>query len=232
MIKGQLNSGIELEKKKVSLNDWIEFPALIKLLPEVNGKNILDLGCGTGETAMYLAKKGAKVFGVEASREMIKYCPKHKNIKYYNLHAEKISFKKEFFDIAVCEMLLDNIKNIEKPLKKIHYCLKKNGMLLISLPHPFRYSFNKKSWNDVKDLELIGYFDERKIESDWEGNKVIHYHKKLETIFNTLIKEGFKVIKFLEPEPLKGFKKINKDLFEYYSKIPFAILFKCVKSSQ
>ena len=105
-------------------------------------------------------------------------------------------------------------------------------MLLISLPHPFRYSFNKKSWNDVKDLELIGYFDERKIESDWEGNKVIHYHKKLETIFNTLIKEGFKVIKFLEPKPLKGFKKINKDLFEYYSKIPFAILFKCVKSSQ
>jgi len=218
-----------IRNTKTSLNDWIEQPALIKLLPELKGKTVLDLGCGTGETTLLLAKRGAKVHAVEASKSMLNYCPKHDNIIYYNLKAEDIKFEKEFFDLTISELLLDNVKDIKTVLQKMYYSLKRDGQLLISIPHPFRYAFNKKSWDDV-NITIGDYFKERVIRGDWEGNIVIHYHRTLETIINLLINTGFNIVRVSEPKPLNGFKKVNKKLYYFYSKIPFVILFKCIKS--
>ncbi len=157
-----------IRKNKSSLNDYVEFPAMKKLLPTVKGKKVLDVGCGTGEMSIYLAKKGAQVSAVEASAEMLVYCTQHKNIKYYNVTAENMSFKKEYFDIIISELIIDHLKNIKKVLKKLHYSLKKKGELLISIPHPFRKTFKKKSWTDVRNPKLVGYFNERRVVSDWE----------------------------------------------------------------
>jgi 2-polyprenyl-3-methyl-5-hydroxy-6-metoxy-1,4-benzoquinol methylase len=41
------------------------------LLPDVQGKTILDLGCGTGRIARHLARRGALVRGIDFSPEMI-----------------------------------------------------------------------------------------------------------------------------------------------------------------
>ena len=47
-------------------------------------KTILDLGCGTGQHAKYWADKGIKVIGVDQSKEMLRFVPKHKNIIRWN----------------------------------------------------------------------------------------------------------------------------------------------------
>jgi len=46
-------------------------PAFFNLVGNVRGKQILDLACGEGSNARILARKGAKVVGVDFSKKMI-----------------------------------------------------------------------------------------------------------------------------------------------------------------
>ena len=46
-------------------------PAMFELLGEISGKRILDLGCGGGYNTRIMARKGAKVSGVDFSKKMI-----------------------------------------------------------------------------------------------------------------------------------------------------------------
>lgn len=43
----------------------------------LSGKNILDLGCGTGRDSLYFFNKGFTVTSVDGSKSMIEHCKKH-----------------------------------------------------------------------------------------------------------------------------------------------------------
>ena len=57
-------------------NAYLERPATISLLSEVNGKIVLDAGCGPGSLAEWLLDQGATVIGVDASPSMVKHAHK------------------------------------------------------------------------------------------------------------------------------------------------------------
>ena len=49
-----------------------EHADLVALLPDVNGRRVLDLGCGAGQLARHLATRGAaEVIGVDVSERML-----------------------------------------------------------------------------------------------------------------------------------------------------------------
>ncbi len=52
----------------VNYNEYVDF---FKSLKELNGANILDLGCGTGDISILLSKIGANVLGLDKSCEML-----------------------------------------------------------------------------------------------------------------------------------------------------------------
>jgi 2-polyprenyl-3-methyl-5-hydroxy-6-metoxy-1,4-benzoquinol methylase len=49
-----------LERFGVGWECGAEHADLLALLPDVNGQRVLDLGCGAGQLAHYLATRGAK----------------------------------------------------------------------------------------------------------------------------------------------------------------------------
>ena len=58
----------ELRKRKVNANTLFEIPALFSLMPDLSGKDVLDLGCGFGEHCKAFVEKGAKkVVGIDIS---------------------------------------------------------------------------------------------------------------------------------------------------------------------
>ncbi|MBA2394746.1 MAG: methyltransferase domain-containing protein [Ktedonobacteraceae bacterium] len=48
-------------------------PVLFSLLGDVTGKTILDAGCGQGYLCRLLARKGAKVTGIEPAESWFNY---------------------------------------------------------------------------------------------------------------------------------------------------------------
>jgi SAM-dependent methyltransferase len=54
-------------------NAELEFPATSSLIPNVEGKRVLDAGCGTGFYTKWLVEQGADVLGVDVSEKMLSH---------------------------------------------------------------------------------------------------------------------------------------------------------------
>jgi len=80
----------KLRERDDNANVLFEMPALFSLLPELKGKNVLDLGCGFGEHCMHMAQAGAcKVVGIDISEKMLQVARAENaapNIVYYQRH--------------------------------------------------------------------------------------------------------------------------------------------------
>lgn len=127
-------------------NDWtrdnLNNPAMFKMLGNIRRKRILDLGCGEGYNARIMAKKGAKVRGVDFSKKMIDLAVKEEKrnklgIDYHASDACNLRmFKNKTFDIVVCFMALQDIKDYKGAIKEVSRVLKKHGRFVFVIPHP------------------------------------------------------------------------------------------------
>jgi SAM-dependent methyltransferase len=50
---------------------WRSWSEALDLLPPLDGRIVLDLGCGIGDQAAELAKRGARVIGIDANDELL-----------------------------------------------------------------------------------------------------------------------------------------------------------------
>jgi 2-polyprenyl-3-methyl-5-hydroxy-6-metoxy-1,4-benzoquinol methylase len=57
-------------------NEFLEVPWMIKAVGNINGKCLLDIGCGAGVHAKKYLAKGAKVWGIDISKTMIELAKK------------------------------------------------------------------------------------------------------------------------------------------------------------
>ena len=85
----------KIRKRKSNANDLFEAPALFSLLSDLQGKTILDLGCGVGGHCFEFVNRGAKkVVGIDISKKMLEVAEKenhHSKITYLNLPMESLS---------------------------------------------------------------------------------------------------------------------------------------------
>lgn len=100
------------------------------------GKKVLDVGCGTGNFAALVAKKGAKrVLGIDYADEAIKIAQeahKRKNLEFNKSDVSKISEK---FDVIVSIGTLEHMDNPLKVLKQFKKQLRPNGKIILTNPN-------------------------------------------------------------------------------------------------
>jgi len=195
-------------------NELLEFPTTLKLLGNIKGKKILDLGCGPGIHAKKMHRLGAIVKGIDFSKELISIAKKEApEIEFKVGDMEKLSYKNNEFDIVVSCLAMGHLNNWGKALKETKRVLKKGGIFVFSIANPVTDKFVKKRWFFRRFRELKGYFDEDKKETVWAKDKsissdIVHYHKTYGTVVKLLIKNNFKIIDYEDCKPLKSAKKI------------------------
>ena len=100
------------------------------------GKNVLELGCGTGTFIKELTEKFDKVYGIDISIDMLKRVDE-KSGKFKGAvvgDAMKSPFQNESFDIIVCRGVLHHLPELNGSLIELNRILRKGGILIFSEP--------------------------------------------------------------------------------------------------
>ena len=95
------------------------FQATIDALGDVNGKKILDVGCGSGLYAIYLAKAGADVTGIDFSSNMIALAENNARAEGVGarfMHQDFLSFEPgTHFDHVLLIGVFDYVREQDRP---------------------------------------------------------------------------------------------------------------------
>ncbi len=118
----------------------LEEPQVHAMLGDVTGLAVLDMGCGTGRHALWLAAQGANVTAVDFSEGMLaearlKPCADQVKFLQHDLH-QPLPFGDAQFDAVVSGLVLEHIHDLDSLFAEAHRVLKPTGRAVISAMHP------------------------------------------------------------------------------------------------
>ncbi len=177
----------------------------------LEGRRVLDLGCGDGYDLSQIKLRGAIIFGVDASEEMVKLAQERNPDGTIVLgYFEKIPFPEYFFDVVISKWALQISSDIDPIYREIARVIKPNGQLVFLSAHPIRQFIDKKCNN--KD-----YFKKELVEAiffDGELREIAPSHTLNEylssTFFNYFMLEAF------EEGCDKTVERVNGDVYPSY----------------
>lgn len=188
-------------------------PSIGMLLGDVQGKRVLDIGCGSGRYARFLADCGAVVTGIDRNesqldlaREAEKENPK--GIEYVFEDVRSTTVLPASYDVVLLMFLIVDAKTpdaIQGIVRAAARSLNSGGRVLIADLHPHNLSRdNQVEMTQLK--EKSNYFDNgAESYSDTvltNGDRVRfnpNYHYRLDFVLNTIADEGLILQRFLEP---------------------------------
>ncbi|MCY6958337.1 class I SAM-dependent methyltransferase [Clostridium brassicae] len=199
-----------MERSKNGLQAAGEWHELRKMLPDFEGKRVLDLGCGFGWHCRYALENGAKsIIGIDISQKMLdaaKSKTKSEHIQYMCMPIEDINFPANSFDVVISSLALHYVQSFQDILSKTSKCLSNGGDFVFSVEHPIFTAQGLQEWyyddkGNILHWPVDQYFTEGMRKATFLEEEVIKYHKTLTTYLNSLIKAGFEITGLVEPKP-------------------------------
>lgn len=119
-----------------------------KLLTTTKKGAILDIGAGTGIFLSKFKEKGWRADGVEFSSDAVKFAKKSFDITLKRGDFLDYSFPKNTYDVVSLNMALEHLYQPLETLQQIHKILKKNGVIVITVPNIDSVGFQlfKENW--------------------------------------------------------------------------------------
>jgi len=208
----------ELLKEEGTYQKELILPNLLRLLEIKKGELVVDLACGQGFFAREFQKTGARVVGVDISKELIEIAKKNspKEIEFKISGAHNLSFLSDKSAEAIVIVLaIQNILNVQMVFEECARVLKDSGRLAIVMTHPAFRVFKASSWGWDPLTELTAgekgvmyrridtYLSESKDKiqmhpGDNPGAYTLSFHRPLQYYFKALNKAGFSVGKLEE----------------------------------
>ncbi|UQZ91119.1 SAM-dependent methyltransferase [Deltaproteobacteria bacterium Smac51] len=211
------NKYSQMERSLKGLTGAGEWAALKDMLPDFQGKRVLDLGCGFGWHCVYAAEHGAaKVVGVDISRKMLDEAARKSgglNIDYIKKPLEEVDYPADSFDVVLSSLALHYVASFGAIVEMVHHCLSDGGQFIFSMEHPIFTASGPQDWHydgagDKLHWPVDRYFEEGPREAVFLGEKVLKYHRTLTTIIRDLRKAGFEIDDLVEPQPNERMLKL------------------------
>jgi malonyl-CoA O-methyltransferase len=158
-----------------------------KFLPHLQGKSVLDCGCGTGKFCTIAEEQNAyRIVGLDLSPSMIRIAKQnHPKTEFICADITEVELEPNAFDVCISALMMAHLEHLEPPLKKMLHALKKDGIIILTDFHPFLTLTNAK----------------RTFHHDRSGKsyEVRHFLHLFESYFKVFADQNFIVEKFEEP---------------------------------
>ncbi len=193
--------------------DGLNNPAAFEFIGDVAGLAVLDLACGEGYNARILARKSAKVTGIDLSEKMIEFAKQEEEkdklgIRFEVMNAADMHrLSNNHFDLVTCFMSLQDVRDFEKAIAEAARVLKYGGRFVFSIPHPCTEMIRLHEPEERKIRAIEKYFRRMEYTIEWNMERLTKpfrttsFHRTLTDYFNALHKNKLVVTRLAEPRP-------------------------------
>lgn len=179
----------------------------VRLLGEVAGKDVLEIGCGSAPCARWLAGQGARAVGLDVSIGMLargvaameRGGPR---VPLVQAGAEDLPFPDNSFDV-VCSAFgaVPFVADSARVMREVARVLRPGGRWVFAVNHPMRWIFP----DDPGERGLVAmfpYFDRTPyVEVDDDGVPTyVEHHRTVGDRLRELVAAGLEVYDIVEPE--------------------------------
>jgi SAM-dependent methyltransferase len=208
----------------------------LRLFGEISGKKVLDIGCGSGHSLLYMSDNGAaELWGIDLSSKQIETASKvlgtpSSPIRLFESPMEENpGLPSNYFDIVYSIYALGWTIDLHRTLSNIQSYLKPGGTFIFSWEHPMH---DRLTYEDASFVFKKSYIEEGPELNEAWHNEVVIYHRKLSTYINSLIEAGFIIEKIIDDVVLPDAS--SDDAAKWYSTqkaslVPATFIIKAMK---
>lgn len=174
----------------------------LKLLGELKGKRVLEIGCGNGGSLQYVAERGATdLWGLDISANQIERTKETLNTHKIHAHLicspmeDECGLPKNYFDLIYSVYGIGWTTDLYKTFKLINSYLKSDGVFVFGWSHPIHKCVS------VENGKLIfsnSYFNEEWYRANMRDKEIMLSNRMLSTYINALSDNGFVIEKLVE----------------------------------
>jgi SAM-dependent methyltransferase len=224
----------QLRQRGGGLNEDLERPALVRLLPAVAGAEVLDIGCGDGALGRWLAGQGAThVLCTDPSARMLALAARgpqaaDPRISYLRAGAEELALPPESLDLVVSSLALHYVAGYAALIGRVADWLRPGGHLVYSVEHPVCTSRDPMTGWVAAGAGTVWPVDDYARETartqQWLGAEVTKHHRRLATLIGGVLAAGLVLAGIDEPSPDDQVLARRPDLADHRRRPPLLLL--------
>ncbi|WP_132991490.1 class I SAM-dependent methyltransferase [Gordonia zhaorongruii] len=179
----------------------------VRLLGDVAGRDVLEIGCGSAPCARWLAAQGAHVVGLDVSAGMLAHAVDAMSLDdrrtpLVQSGAEQLPFADASFDIACSSFgAIPFVADSARAMREAARVLRPGGRWVFATNHPMRWMFLDDPGPDGLVVQM-SYFDRTPYsEADSDGTVTyVEHHRTMGDRIREIVAAGLIVDDVVEPE--------------------------------
>jgi SAM-dependent methyltransferase len=187
----------------------------LRLLGDVKGKRVLDLGCGSGQASIALARQGAHAIALDASARQLARARKlaeaeEVRVEWHRSDLADLAFlRADSIDLVFSSHALAEVEDLDRVLRQVHRVLRPGGAFVFSYEHPIALCTGRDEAGDgalpLGNLEVRrSYFERAPSTVERDGETITLYARTIGDVFAAAGRAGFRIDVLLEPAPLRS----------------------------
>jgi SAM-dependent methyltransferase len=187
----------------------------LRLLGDVSGKRVLDLGCGSGQASIALARQGAHAIALDASARQLERARRlaeteEVRVEWHRGDLADLAFlRADSVDVAFSAHALAEVEDLDRVLRQVHRVLRPGGAFVFSYEHPVALCTGRDEADEgtlplgLREVRR-SYFERAPLTVMRDGESITLYTRTIGDVFAAAGRAGFRIDVLLEPPPLRS----------------------------
>jgi SAM-dependent methyltransferase len=187
----------------------------LRLLGDVKGRRVLDLGCGAGNASIALARQGAHAIALDASARQLargrqRAEAEEVRVEWHRSDLADLAFlRADSIDLVFSSHALAEVEDLDRVFRQVHRVMRPGAAFVFSYEHPVALCAGRDGVGEgalpLGNLEVQrSYFERAPLTVDRDGEPITLYTRTIGDVFAAAGRAGFRIDVILEPEPLRS----------------------------